>query len=314
MARKPRIEFEGALYHVIARGNQRQDIFRSTEDYVRYLKILGDYKNRYDYALYCYVLMGNHVHLLIETREVVLSKILQGINQSYTMYFNRKYNTVGHLFQGRYKAILCDRDSYLLSLVKYIHENPMRAGVAKTLDAYPWSSHGAYVSHTKTKGILDTGFVLRVFSEDTRKARKAYLEYMSENVGLTQQEVYATVDQRILGDEGFVDEVKERAGGREIRGRRKHGYRLLEIARATEEAFGISLVQLKTKGRGENLGMGRKVMSIVAKEYGYKGQEIAEYLKRDPSVITRYLQDKKGSASEVKRIHAILGRNSNKQV
>ncbi len=314
MARKPRIEFEDALYHVITRGNQRQEIFRSAEDYVRYVKILGDYKNRYDYALYCYVLMGNHVHLLIETRDVVLSKILQGINQSYTMYFNRKYKTVGHLFQGRYKAILCDRDSYLLSLVKYIHENPIRVGVAKALEAYPWSSHGAYVGHTRTKGIVDTGFVLRVFSEDTRKARSAYLEYMSENVRLTQEEVYATVDQRILGDEGFVDEVKERTGGQEIRGRRKHGYKLLEIARATEETFGISLEQLKTKGRGENLGLGRRVMSIVAKEYGYKGQEIAGYLRRDPSVITRYLQDKNRLANEVKRLHAILGQNSNKQV
>ncbi len=299
---------------MITRGNQRQEIFRSAEDYVRCVKILGDYKNRYDYALYCYVLMGSHVHLLIETRDVVLSKILQGINQSYTMYFNRKYNTVGHLFQGRYKAILCDRDSYLLSLVKYIHENPIRAGVAKTLDAYPWSSHGAYVGHTRTNGIVDASFVLRVFSEDTRKARSAYLEYMSGDVGLTQEEVYATVDQRILGDEGFVDEVKGRTGGREIRGRRKHGYKLLEIARATEEAFGISLEQLKTKGREENLGLGRRVMSIVAKEYGYKGQEIAGYLRRDPSVITRYLQDKNRLANEVKRMHAILGRNNNKQV
>jgi REP element-mobilizing transposase RayT len=130
MARKPRIEFEGALYHVITRGNQKQRIFRGTEDYERYLKILGDYKTRYDFALYAYVLMGSHVHLLMETKAVPLSRILQGINQSYTMYFNRRHTTVGHLFQGRYKAILCDQDSYLISLVKYIHMNPIRARVA----------------------------------------------------------------------------------------------------------------------------------------------------------------------------------------
>src|SRR4030042_6206961 len=130
MARKPRIEFEGALYHVITRGNQRQQIFKATEDYELYLKILGDYKARYDFVLYAYVLMGNHVHVLIETKEVPLSKILQGVNQSYTMYFNRRYATVGHLFQGRYKAMLCDKDSYLLSLVNTFHMNPIRARVA----------------------------------------------------------------------------------------------------------------------------------------------------------------------------------------
>jgi len=101
MARKPRIEFEGALYHVITRGNQRQRVFKDMEDHWRYLKILADYKIRYEYALYAYVLMSNHVHLLIETRETPLSKILQGINQSYTMYFNRKYGTVGAFVSGK---------------------------------------------------------------------------------------------------------------------------------------------------------------------------------------------------------------------
>ena len=91
MARKPRIEFEGALYHVITRGNQRQHVFLDTEDYGRYLKILGTYKVRYGFTLYAYVLLGNHTHLLMETKGVPLSKILQGINQSYTMYFNRRY-------------------------------------------------------------------------------------------------------------------------------------------------------------------------------------------------------------------------------
>ncbi len=123
MARKPRIEYEGAFYHVITRGNQRQKIFREDEDYNKYLEILSRYKSQYKYRLYAYVLMNNHVHLLIEIRDNPLSKIQQGINQSYTIYFNKKYNTVGHLFQGRYKAILCDKEAYLLSLIKYIHSD-----------------------------------------------------------------------------------------------------------------------------------------------------------------------------------------------
>src|SRR4030042_5811010 len=198
MARKPRIEYEGALYHVITRGNQRQRIFKDKEDYQRYLKILADYKIRYEYVLYAYVLMSNHVHLLMETRETSLSKILQGINQSYTMYFNRRYGTVGHLFQGRYKAILCDKDEYLLSLVKYIHLNPVRAGVAKEVENYPWSSHRVYIGRGEGERteIVDTNQVLRMFSENKGRARRAYRLYMGEKEGIGTEGVYAKVDQR----------------------------------------------------------------------------------------------------------------------
>jgi putative transposase len=218
MARKPRIEFEGALYHVITRGNQRQRVFKDMGDHWRYLKILADYKIRYEYALYAYVLMSNHVHLLIETRETPLSKILQGINQSYTMYFNRKYGTVGHLFQGRYKAILCDKDAYLLSLVKYIHLNPMRVGVVKEVEKYPWSSHRVYIERAEGEsiGVVDTDQVLRMFSDNKGRARRAYRLYMREREGIRREEVYATVDQRVLGGERFVGEVMEKTGRKEL--------------------------------------------------------------------------------------------------
>src|SRR3990172_4452100 len=164
MARKPRIEYEGAFYHVITRGNQRQRIFTDPLDYRKYLDILSAYKQRYHFYLYAYVLMTNHVHLLIETKDVLLSKILQGVNQRYTMYFNRKYKTVGHLFQGRYKAILCDRDRYLLALLKYIHHNPLRAQIVETSGKYPWSSYRAYLTKTDRTDFLDTDLVLRMFS------------------------------------------------------------------------------------------------------------------------------------------------------
>jgi putative transposase len=314
MARKPRIEFEGALYHVITRGNQRQQIFKATEDYERYLKILGHYKARYDFVLYAYVLMENHVHLLIETKEVPLSKILQGVNQSYTMYFNRRYATVGHLFQGRYKAMLCDKDSYLLSLLKYIHMNPVRAGRAKSPEAYPWGSHGSYVGRARDRGIVDSEPVLWIFGEDRRKARRAYQEYMEEKGMLPREEVYATVDQRIVGDEGFVEEVMTRTGKLDVRGRRKHAYRLTDIAKAVEELCGVTLAQLRDKGRGEELGRARRLMSLVAKEYGYKGQEVAGYLWRDPSVITRYFEEGSRLGSEAEKVHVKLRENSNKQV
>jgi len=159
MARKPRIEYEGAFYHVITRGNQKQKIFKDPLDYRKFLEILIGYKQRYHFHLFAYILMSNHVHLLIETSDIPLSKIFQGVNQRYTMYYNRRYKTVGHLFQGRYKAILCNRDRYLLALIKYIHYNPLRAKIAESLDQYPWR-HRAYFT-TERSELLDTDLVLR---------------------------------------------------------------------------------------------------------------------------------------------------------
>jgi putative transposase len=316
MARKPRIEYEGAFYHVITRGNQRQRVFKDRDDYERYLTILADYKVRYDYVLYAYVLMSNHVHLLIETKEKPLSKILQGINQSYTIYFNKRYGLVGHLFQGRYKAILCEKDAYLLSLVKYIHLNPMRARVVKNFEAYPWSSHRSYVGRGRNEGIVDTDPVLRMFSEDRRRARRRYQIYMTEGEGVKRGDVYSTVSQRVLGGEQFVKEVLMRTGRREVWGKRRHEYTLLEIGGAVEGVYGVTLRQLKEKGKEGGVVTGRKVMSLVAREYGYKGQEIAEYLRRDPAVITRHLREGERLEGEVEKVHESLKKSKkvNKQV
>ena len=169
MARKPRVEFEGAFYYVIVRGNQRQDIFRDDQDRVTYLERLEHYRKRYNFKLYAYVLMSNHVHLLIETQKIPLSKIMQGIQFTYTQYYNRRHRTVGHLFQGRYKAILCDRDSYLLELVRYIHLNPARLNRPKDPWKYPWSSQRAYLG-ARTAVQVDTKWVLGQFGR--RSARR----------------------------------------------------------------------------------------------------------------------------------------------
>src|SRR3989339_920155 len=169
MARKPRIEVEGGFYHVIVRGNQRQKVFREEQDFLKYHEFLSDYKDRYEFWLHAYVLMETHVHLLWETGQVPLSKILQGVNQRFTMYFNWRHGTVGHLFEGRYKAILCDRDAYLLSLVRYLHYNPVRAGMVRQPEEYRWSSHRTYLGLNED-GLVDTGIVLGMFSEALKKA------------------------------------------------------------------------------------------------------------------------------------------------
>ena len=316
MARKPRIEFEGAFYHVITRGNQRQRVFKDRDDYEKYLKILGNYKIQYDYILYAYVLMSNHVHLLIETKEKPLSKILQGINQSYTIYFNKRYGMVGHLFQGRYKAILCEKDAYLLSLVKYIHLNRVRARVVKSLGEYPWSSHRCYVKRVRNEGIVDTEQVLKMFSEDRGRARRLYWDFMGEREGIKKEDVYSTVSQRALGGEEFVKEVLMKMGRAEVWGKKRHEYTLLEIEGAVERISGVTLRQLREKSKEVGIVSGRKVMSLVAREYGYKGREIAEYLRRDPAVITRYLKEGERLEGEVEKAHVVLRETKkvNKQV
>ncbi len=290
MARKPRIEYAGAFYHVLARGNQRQRIFKDPGDYRKYLDLLVAYQHCYPFRLYAYVLMDNHVHLLVETVDTPLSKILQGIHQSYTQHFNRKYRTVGHLFQGRYQAILCDRDRYLLALLKYIHSNPLRARVVKALEQYPWSSHRAYLLRGLNPGLLETDRVLRMFSEHKSKARRQYAAFMGDGVSVPKAEIYATVDQRILGDEPFVESVREHHPKDDIKGRKKRAYTMPQIAAAIERAYPITLHELRSWSRRGPVLFGRRVFSLVAKEYGYKGREIAEYLQKDPAAVTGYLR------------------------
>lgn len=315
MARKPRIEFDGAFYHVITRGNQRQKIFKEKEDYTRYLAILGDYKDRYKYFLYAYVLMSNHVHLLIETQKASLSKILQGINQRYTMYFNRKYSTIGHLFQGRYKAILCDKDEYLLTLVKYIHLNPVRAGIVKSADEHEWSSHCFYAErHRSGDIIIDTDQVLWIFSGGKAKARRLYRAYMSEDSEVGKEDIYNTIDQRILGDERFAEEVSGKGKIETIYTKRLREYTLREIAFGVGSAYRITLKEMRRKGKGRDIMLGKKLFSLVAREYGYKGTEISEYIHKDPAVVTRYLREKEDFGAEVERVIERIRVNINSQV
>jgi REP element-mobilizing transposase RayT len=144
MGRPPRLLGPGLVYHVYARGNRRQDIFLDGRDYRAYLARLARYRTKHDAIVYAYCLMPNHVHILIRTGLVPLSLLMQGIQQSYTQYFNRRHSVIGHLFQGRYKASVCTEEAYLATLIHYIHANPVRAGLAASPQLYRYSSHAAY--------------------------------------------------------------------------------------------------------------------------------------------------------------------------
>ena len=310
MARKPRVEFEGAFYHVIARGNQRQDIFRDDQDRTTYLERVEHYSKRYDFRLYAYVLMSNHVHLLIETQRIPLSKIMQGIQFTYTQYYNRRHRTVGHLFQGRYKAILCDRESYLLELVRYIHLNPARVRKPNDPWKYPWSSHRAYLGE-RTPVQIDTKLVLGQFGRALGQARLAYRKFMEEGIGEGHiDRYYEVVDQRFLGDEEFIEQVDKRAQGREVtaRGPRVPFGRLLEAV-AKEHRVGAN--ELTGPGRRRQWVRARAMLVYLAREWSkLASKKLAGRLHRDASLMSRlcamYERDRNKQAEA--RIAYLLGK------
>lgn len=179
MPRKPRIHYPSAFYHVILRGNARENIFFTENDRDYFYLLLNESVLRYEYRLHGFCLMTNHVHLIIQIGYTPLPKVMQNICFRYARYINQRLNRVGHLFQGRYKAILIDADSYLLSLVKYVHLNPIRANMVKNLDDYPWSSHHVYVAQ-KEIPFLTTDFVLGLFSNDKLVSQNLYLNFLQD--------------------------------------------------------------------------------------------------------------------------------------
>ena len=294
MARKPRVEFEGAFYHVIVRGNQRQKIFADERDRVTYLARIEHYRERYGFSLYAFVLMPNHVHLLIETKKVFLSKIMQGIQFTYTQMYNRRHRTLGHLFQGRFKAILCDRNRYLLELVRYIHLNPGR--LRKPIDPwkYRWSSHGAYLGK-KIAVRVKTEAVLGQLGRSLGQARRAYVRFLEEGLGEGHEEkYYQAIDQRFLGDEAFVERVAQWTKQKAIKPRRPK-VSLERLLEAIISEYGVTKEELTGPGRHRDWVEGRKVLVYAAREWGkITTQELGQRLRRDPSMISRLFRDYQG--------------------
>jgi putative transposase len=283
MARPLRIAFPGAFYHVLVRGNQRQDVFFDNQDRQAYLERVKRYKNELQFIFYAYALMVNHVHLLIETPTASISKIMQRINLTYTQYFNKKYEKVGHLFQGRYKALLCDRDEYLLSLIRYIHLNPVRANLVKEPQDYPWSSHRDYLAGKED--LVDTKRALRFFSDRALQARRQYKDFVNEALGQGKNEsLYQGLQQQILGSDEFTKEVEKKIVGLDRRIRKPS---LQQILTAVQETTGISMEQIASRGRNKQVVLAREILVGVWREYGYKLLDLTPTVKRDLSVLSR---------------------------
>ncbi len=208
MARPWRIEYEGALYHVLSRGNHQQDIFLHDEDRRSFLKVLGQIWERFDVDFFAYVLMQNHYHLLLRTNRANLSKSMQWLGTTYTTRFNLRHSRNGHLFQGRYKSIIVENDSYLLQLSYYIHRNPLRAGCVKRLIDYRWSSYPAYAYNRRHPEWLNTELVLSRFNpaDKHRFYREKVQKYSDE-----EKRIWEDVRHGMFyGTQAFIDQIKDR--------------------------------------------------------------------------------------------------------
>jgi REP element-mobilizing transposase RayT len=214
MARPWRIEYEGAFYHVMSRGNEQRDVFFDETDRFTFLKVLSEMSQRFEVDIFAYVLMANHYHLLIKTQQANLSKAMQWLGVTYTCRFNLKHNRCGHLFQGRFKSILVQNDAYLLQLSCYIHRNPTRAKTVRRLAQYRWSSYPAYAYGKEHPGWLQKDLILSQFNvEDKHKAyREKVQRYAEEEKSMWENFRHGM----FFGSKKFVNRIREKYLSEEI--------------------------------------------------------------------------------------------------
>ena len=288
MARKPRIDIPHVLYHIITRGNNRQELFTTDADRYRYLEFLADTQGKFDFRIYAYVLMPNHVHLLCELTSGRLAKCMQVIQQRYAQYVNRRYRRVGHLYQGRYRAILCERDRYLLALVRYLHLNPVRAGLVDDPAAYPWSSHASYLGGPHPPVRLTTAPVLGNFGPSPSKARKSYARFVREGLQMTHtSEYYAVAEQQLLGSDSFVEEVTRPRKAKPTTSSLAP-MSVDELLERVSHATNVPVSLILGRYRSANVYHARMLFCHVAVcVAGVPIKTVAEALGRDPSNATR---------------------------
>ncbi len=204
MARPLRIEYPGAVYHVTARGNARRDIFRGDQDRKDFLHILSETVKRYHWLCHAFCLMNSHYHSLIETPEANLSQGMRQLNGVYTQRYNKRHDQVGHVFQGRYKAILVDKESYLLELCRYVVLNPVRAGLVKSPEQWPWGSYQSTAGLDKVPDFLTVDWILHLFDTNRQAAQKQYREFVRKGMMIGESPWEDLKGQVLLGSRDFV--------------------------------------------------------------------------------------------------------------
>ncbi|HEX4989766.1 MAG TPA: transposase [Candidatus Binatia bacterium] len=269
MARPLRLEFANAVYHLTSRGNARQGIFFNDGDRELFLQTLAHVVSRYSWICHAYCLMANHYHLLIETPKANLSIGMRQLNGVFTQSFNRRHKRVGHLFQGRFKAVLVEKESYLLELCRYVVLNPVRVKGGTKTAAWKWSSYRATAGLASVPEFLSTDWLLEQFGKNRRVAQKRYREFVRD--GITNRPWDQLKGQIYLGSDKFIE--RHSAEDRELKA----------IPRAQLHAFKPTLERIFARD-GET-GIGR-----AYREHGYRLQEIAAYLGVHYATVSRKLK------------------------
>ncbi len=305
MARKQRIHYPGALYHVILRGNAQQDIFFEDGDRYRFYLLLQAVVEKFGCRIHAFCLMTNHIHLAIQVGETPLSRIMQNLSLRYTTWINRRMNRSGHLFQGRYKAVLVDADSYLLELVAYIHLNPARAAMAAAPEEYPWSSHLAYLG-TETVPWLTTEQVLSMFG--TRRGRgqavRLFSSFVGERTGDGRKGEFhqgGEFDSRLLGEEQFVDEALEK-----VQMRREVKPTIGEVLEVVKKVCSIDYETLCSRHRGRSVTEARTLTAWAIAEFSDGTiSEVGRIFGRDITTLSACI---KRMTSKARHDSVIAGR------
>jgi putative transposase len=282
MTRPLRIEYTGAVYHITSRGNEKKAVFRDDRDRINFLNVLQHVNKRYHWICHAYCLMENHYHLLIETPEGNLSFGMRQLNGVYTQLFNKRHQRTGHLFQGRYKSILIQKDSHLLEVCRYVVLNPVRAKVVERPDAWKWSSYRATAGRETPASCLSVDWVLGQFSRKRTKAEQEYRQFVTWGIG--KESIWREVKgQSFLGEDDFVDGlipyIKKHQDISEIPKSDRY------VNRPGLERIFTETVMLDKRKRDT------KIIDAVQK-YGYTQQQIAVYLHLHYSTISNLVRGK----------------------
>lgn len=277
MARPLRIEFDGAIYHITSRGNEKKPIYRDDEDRKSFLDTLHKVNIKYNWLCHAFCLMNNHYHLIIETPDGNLSRGMRQLNGVYTQIFNKRHQRVGHVFQGRYKAILVEKESYLFEVCRYVVLNPVRAKTVNIPEQWKWSSYRGTAGKEKPHPCVTVDWIIRQFGTKKRLAERKYREFIQAGIG--EKGVLENVrSQGILGEKEFIEKfigyVKGYEEVKEIPKSQRY------IGRPDLE--GLFKKELLTGRNRRNAGIKKAVV-----EYGYSQKEVADFLDLHYSTVSR---------------------------
>ena len=275
MARPLRLEYPGAIYHVTARGDRRESIYEDDNDRLQWLDILSRACERYNWQVHAYCLMDNHYHVLLETAEGNLSKGMRHLNGVYTQYFNRQHNRVGHVFQGRFKAILVEKEAYLLELSRYVVLNPIRARMIKDMDQWEWSSYRASIGKAAASDWLETDWLLSHFDRQRKRARERYIDFVRAGIGLPS--IWENLRKQVfLGGEAFVDQHQVMISEK---------MELDDIPALQKRAVSKPLGYYQDKFKDDNLAIKDAFLSG-----GYTMKDIGEHFGKHYTTISRIIK------------------------